>query len=207
MAAPSISSRGAQDRWGWRISASSLLSTEGPLLSLGSLVIFCYLFSFQGINSRSSTSWSGLLFFRFGMANRPSSVGGGGMGIAGGCVLGASLELPPLFLLVSRLFRPGRFFWSICSSSSSDFESTWVIINCLGWTEDMLTNSVSKSEMSIGFSDGPTSSTKWNWSISSSKDSRQDAIFSSAATGASKGTCCKGIMSGGGSEGFVGRVV
>ena len=44
------------------------------------------------------------------MANRPSLVGGGGVGIAGGYVLGATLELPPLFLLASRPFRPGRFF-------------------------------------------------------------------------------------------------
>ena len=171
---------------------------EGPLLSLGSLAIFCCLFSFQGATSPSSNSWSGLLFFRFGMANRPRSVGEGGWGIIGGCVLGASFELPRLFLLASRPFRPGRFFWSICSSSSSNSESTQVIINYLGWTEDWLTDSVSEFEISIGFLDDPTSSTKRNWSISSSKDSREDAISSFAATGASRGTCCKGIISGGG---------
>ena len=107
-------------------------------------------------------------------------------------------NFPPLFLLASRPLRPGLFFWSICSSSSSDSESTWVIINYLGWTEDMLTDLVSESDMSTSFSDGFTSSTKWNWSISSSKDSREDAISSSAATGASRGTCYKGIMSWGG---------
>ena len=126
---------------------------ERPLLSLGSLAIFCYLFSFQGTNSPSSNSWSVLLFFRLGMANRPRSVGGEGGGITGGCVLEASFELPPLFLLVSRPFRPGRFFWSICSFSSSNAESTWVIINCLGWIEDRLTDSVSESEIFTNFLD------------------------------------------------------
>ena len=132
------------------------------------------------------------------MANRPRLVGGGGGGITRGCVLGAFFELFLLFLLASRPFRPGHFFWSICSSSSSDSESTWVIINYLGWIEDRFTDSVSESEISTGFSDGPTSSTKRNWSISSSKDSWEDAIFSAVATGALRGTCCKGIISRGG---------
>ena len=133
------------------------------------------------------------------MAYRLRLVGGGGGGIAGGCVLGTSFELPLLFLLASSPFKLGRFFWSISSSSSSDSESIRVITNCFGWTEDRLIDSVSESEISTDFSDGPTSSTKWNWSISSFKDSREDAISSSAATGASRGTCCKGIMS---EEGF-----
>ena len=187
MATPSISNRGAQGHWGLRTSTSSLLSTELPLLFLGSLVVFCGLFSFRGSNSPSSKPWSDLLFFRLGMANKLGSVGGGGAGISGGYFLGASLELPPLFLLASSSLRPGLFFWSICSL---DPESICIIINCLGWTEDILMDSVSKSNMSTGFSDGPTSSTKQNWSIPSSKDSREDAISFSAATGALRGTCC-----------------
>ena len=197
MAAPSISNRGAQGCWGRRTSTSSLLFTELPLLSLGSLVVFCCLFSFRGTNSPSSRPWSGLLFFRLGMANRPGSVGGGGAGIFRGYVLGASLELLPLFLANSPL-RLGHFFWSICFSSSSDSESIWVIINYLGWTKDILIELVLKSDMSTGFSDGPTSSTNRNWFISSSKDSREEVISSSAATSASRGTCCKGITSWGG---------
>ena len=129
------------------------------------------------------------------MANRPGLVGGKGAGISGGCVLGASLELPPLFLLSSSPLRPDLFFWSICFSSSSDSESIQVIINCLGWIEDILTESVLESDMSTGFSDGPT---KRNWSISSSKDSWEDVISSFAATSASRGTYCKGITSWGG---------
>ena len=133
------------------------------------------------------------------MASRPRSVGGGeGWGITGGYVLGASFELPSLFLLASRPFIPGRFFWSISSSSSSDSKSIRVIINCLRWTKDKLTDLVSESEMSTSFLDGPTSSTQQNWYISSSKDSWENAIFSSAATGASRGTCCRRIISGGG---------
>ena len=44
------------------------------------------------------------------MANRLRSVGGGGGVITGSCVLGASFELPPVFLLASKPFKPGRFF-------------------------------------------------------------------------------------------------
>ena len=131
------------------------------------------------------------------MAIRPGSVGSGGAGISRGCVLGVSLKLPPLFLASSPL-RLGLFFWSICSSSSSDSKSIWVIINCLGWTKDILTEPVLESDMPTGFSDGPISSTKWNWFISFSKDSREEAISSFATIGASRGTCCKGITSWGG---------
>ena len=133
------------------------------------------------------------------MAWRPRSVGGGGGGgrTTRGCVLGASFELPPLFLLASRPFKPGLFFWSISSSSSLDSESIRVITNCFGWTEERLADLVSESEISTGFSDGPSSSMKRNWFISSSKDSREDAISSSAAIVASRGTCCNGITSGG----------
>ena len=48
--------------------------------------------------------------------------------------------------------------------------------------EESLADSVLESEISNGFSNAPSSSTKWNRSISSSKDSRKDAISSSAAT-------------------------
>ena len=64
--------------------------------------------------------------------------------------------------------------------------------------EESLADSVSESEISIGFSDAPLSSTKRNRSISSFKDSREDAISSSTAIVASKGTCYNGITSGGG---------
>ena len=200
MGAPFISIRRAQVRWGQRTSASSLQSTKVPLLSLGSLATFCYLLSFRRATSPSSNSWSGLLFFKFGMACRPRSVGRGGGGrTTWGCVLGASFELPPLFLLASRPFKPGLFFWSISSSSSSsDSESIRVITNCFRWTNERLADSVPESKVSTGFSDSPSSSTKRNWSISFFRDSREDAISSSAAIGSSRGTCCKGIMSRGG---------
>ena len=198
MGAPSISSRGAQVHWGRHTSTLSLLSTEAPLLSLGSLATFCCLLSFRGATSPFSSSWSALLFFRFGMASRPRLGRGGGGGIIGGCVLGSSFELPPLFLLASRPFRLGHFFWSISSSSFSNSESIRVIINYLGWMDDRLTDLVSESKMSTGFSDGPTSFSKRNWSIFSSKDSQEDTISFSATTDASRGTCCRGIISGGG---------
>ena len=70
--------------------------------------------------------------------------------------------------------------------------------NCLGWMEERLADSVSKFEMSTSFSVASSSSTKRNWSISSSKDSREDAISSFAATVASRGTCYNGIISRGG---------
>ena len=53
MVAPSNSIRRAQVRWGRRTSASSLLSMDVPLLSLGFLAIFCCLLSFQWSTSPS----------------------------------------------------------------------------------------------------------------------------------------------------------
>ena len=77
MGIPSNSIWGAQVYWGRRTSGSSLLSTDVPLLSLGSLTIFCCLLPFQGVTSPSSSPWSVLIFFKVGMACRPRSVGGG----------------------------------------------------------------------------------------------------------------------------------
>ena len=194
---PSNSIRGAQVCWGRSTSASSLLSTDVPLLSMESLAIFCCLLSFRGAISPSSSSWSVLIFFKFGMACRSRSVGGGEGGrTIGGCVLGASFKAPPLFLLANKPFKLGLFFRSIVSSSSSDSESIRVMTNCFGWMEESLADSVSEFEISIGFSDAPLSSTKRNRSISSSRDRREDAISSSAAIVASRGICCNGIMSG-----------
>ena len=124
----------------------------GTPLIPGSLAILCYLLSFRRAGSPSSNSWSDLLFFKFGMACRSRSRGEkGGRRTTWGCVLGASFELPHLFLLASRPFKPGLFFWSISSSSSSDSESNQVITNCFGWTKERLADSVSKSEISTGF--------------------------------------------------------
>ena len=197
--APSNSIRGAQVRWGRRTSASSPLFTDVPLLSLGSLAIFCYLLPFRGVTLHSSSSWSVLIFFKFGMAYRLRSVGGGGGGrTTGGCVLGAFFKVPPLFLLAIRPFKPGLFFRSIASSSFSDSKFIRAMTNCFGWMEESLTDSVSESEISTSFLDAPSSSMKQNRSISSSRDSREDAISSYAAIIASRGTCCNGITNGGG---------
>ena len=202
MGAPSIFIRGAQVCWSRLTLASSLLSTDVPLLSLGSLAFFFFFWlSFQGATSPFSSSWSGLIFFKFGMACRPKSVrgwGGRGGRTTRGCVLGASFELPPLFLLANRPFKLGLFFKSIASSSSSDFGFIRAMTNYSGWMEERLVDSVSESEISTGFSNAPSSSMKRNWFISSSRDSREDAISSSAMTIAARGTCCNGITSGGG---------
>ena len=115
MGAPSNSIQRAQVRWGRHTSASSLLSTDVPLLTLGSLAIFFCLLPFRGVTSPSSSSWSVLLFFKFDMACRSRSVGGGGGGrTTGGCVLGASFEVPPLFLLANRPFKPSLFLQIHC---------------------------------------------------------------------------------------------
>ena len=162
---------------------------------------FFFWLSFQGTTSPFSSSWFGLIFFKFGMACRPRSVrgwGGRGGRTTRGCVLGASFELPPLFLLVNRPFKLGLFSKSIASSSSSDFGFIRAMTNYSGWMEERLADSVSESEISTGFSNAPSSSMKRNWFISSSRDSREDAISSSAMTVASRGTCCNGITSGGG---------
>ena len=81
MVAPSTSSRGDQVRC-WRHASapiySSQLCTEVALLFLGSLAIFCCLVSFWGATSHSSSSCTGLFFFRFGITCSLRSVGGKG---------------------------------------------------------------------------------------------------------------------------------
>ena len=195
MGVPSISIQWAQVCWGWRTSASFLLSTNAPFLSLGSLAIFYCLFSFWGAPRLPLVHDQASFFFKFGMACRSRSVGGGGGGrTTGGCILGASFKLPPLFLLANRPFKPDLFFGSIASSSSSNSESIWAMPNCFGWMEERLEDSVSELEISTG----PSSSTKRNWSISSFRNSRGDAISFFAAIVASRETCCNGITSEGG---------
>ena len=134
---PSNSIRGAQVCWGRSTSTSSLLSTDVPLLSMESLAIFCCLLSFRGAISPSSSSWFALIFFKFGMACRPRSVGGGGEGrTTGSYILETTFEVPPLFLLANKPFKPSLFFRSIASSSSSDSKSIWAMTNSFGWMEE-----------------------------------------------------------------------
>ena len=86
MAAPSTSSQGDQVRC-WRCTlakvCSSKLSTKVDLLSLGSLATFCCLISFWRATSPSSSSCTGLFFFRFGMACSLRLVRGRGLGKSG----------------------------------------------------------------------------------------------------------------------------
>ena len=98
MEASSTSSRGDQVRCWRRTSApfsSSQLSTEVDLLSLGSLAVFFCLVPFLGATSPSLSSYTGLFFFKFGIACSLRSVKGRG---------GEGEEWEELGL--------GDFFWS-----------------------------------------------------------------------------------------------
>ena len=111
--------------------------------------------------------------------------------------MGASLEVDPSFLLASRPFRQVLCFRSMPSSSSSKLFVTWVTISFKGRAVESQSNLVSKSKSCTGLFETPSSSSKWNLSISSSRDKQEDAISSSAAT-AWNGTCCNGTTSSGG---------
>ena len=199
MGAFSTSSRRAQERCPQRNSASSRLSTNLAFLSLGSLVFFYCLAPFWGPTSPSSKSSTILFFLKLGLAFSLRSVGswGGGGGRLGGTwVLGASFKVNPLFLLANRPFKPILYFRSIPSSSSSKLVVTWATINFGGWAVENLSISVSEFESYTGLSSTPSSSSKQNFSISSSRDKREDAI-SSSTIAAWGGTCWSGIANGG----------
>ena len=118
--------------------------------------------------------------------------------MVGTWVLGASLEVDPLFLLASRPFKPILYFRSMPSSSSSELFVTWVIINFRGRAAESLSDLVSESKSCTGLFRTLSSLSKWNLSISLSSDEREDAISSSVAV-AWSGTYCNGTAS---SRGF-----
>ena len=83
--------------------SASLLSTEEARLL--SLVVFCYLGSFSGINSLSSAgSFSFLFFFKFGIGSKPIVEGGGGEVQEGVRILRRHWGLPPTLQEVARSF-------------------------------------------------------------------------------------------------------
>ena len=152
MGALSISSHGAQVHCPRRISASSRLPSNLALLSLGSLDFFYYLAPFWGATSPSSKSYDGLFFLKSGMDFNLMLAGseGGGRGRLGATwVLGASLEVCPLFVLAIKPFKLVLCFRSMLSSSS-ELVSGRAAINLGWWTIENLSDSVSKSKSSTG---------------------------------------------------------
>ena len=117
--------------------------------------------------------------------------------MVGTWVLGAFLEVDPLFLLANRPFKPIICFKSMPSSSSSKLFVTWATTNFKEQVIKSLLDSISESVSYTGLSDTPSSLSKRNFSISSSRDKRKDAISSSAAA-AWGGTCCSGTTNKGG---------
>ena len=178
MGAPSISSLGDQVRCPRHTLASSRLSTDLTLLSLGSLALLCCLAPFWGPTSPSSKSSTSLFFLRFELACNPRLVGGEGEGgrLRGTCVLGTSLEVCPLFLLAIRPFKPVLCFKSMPYSLSSRLESIWAIINLRECAAESRSRSASESKSSTGLVSNPPSSSKRNWSISASRDKCVEAI-------------------------------
>ena len=176
--APSTSSRGAQVHCPRRSSASSRLSTNLALLSLGSLALLCYLAPFGGATSPSFMSSVGIFFRRSEMAFSPRSIRseGGGEGRLGVTwALGASFKVCPLFLLAIRPFRPILCFRSM-PYSSSELVSNLATISFWGCVVESLSDSVLESKTSTGLSGTPSSSSRWNWSISASRDRRWKLI-------------------------------
>ena len=154
MAAPSTFSRGDQMRCWRRTSApicSSQLSTKVALLSLGSLAIFCCLVPFWGATSPSLSSYTGLFFFKFGIACSPRLVGIEGKEGEEWEELrtwGLLLNLTPLFLAAMSSLRPLFLqFNAISSSSSLEVLSRRAITRIEVWTPECLPGSSSASEI------------------------------------------------------------
>ena len=108
-------------------------------------------------------------------------------------ILGAFLEVDPLFLLANRPLKPILYFKSMPSSSSSKLFVTWATINFRGRAVENLSNSVSEFESCTGLSDIPPPRRNGI----SSRDKREDAISFSAAA-AWSGTYYNGTASSGG---------
>ena len=129
-----------------------------------------------GANSPSSISFPFLLFFcKFGSGSRPKGEGRGGRrGLEGSWIFEASLDDDP-FLPDTKSLR--LLLWFKAISSSSKLVSIRATISLEEWAVESLSNSSSESESFIGLSSAPSSS-KWNWSISASREMREEAVSS-----------------------------
>jgi len=174
--APSNSRRGNQVRCSLRIAASSRLSTDLVLFSLGSLPFFWCL-AFLGPTSPSSNPSTSLFRLKLGIScNAASVVGGrGGGALEVVCSFGGSLEDYPLFLLDRRPLRPDLGFRSMPSSSISWLISTWAITKPRLGAAEARSISESESESSTSLVDASPSSEKWNWSIWTSRDECEES--------------------------------
>ena len=153
---------------------SSRLSMEWDLLSRASLATFYCLVPFWGPTSPSSSTITGLFFFKLGIGFNLRSMGiirGGGGRVVGTWDFGISCKVVPLFLAaISSLKLLFPLFNAIFSSSSSEELSGRAITKVGKWTPECLLVSPSTSEMFTIRAPGFSSSLKWNLSISSYKD-------------------------------------
>ena len=127
---------------------------------------------FGGIISPSSTSCTFLYLFEPRLESSPTTVTGrgGGRRLRGTWVLGTFLEADPLFLLASRPFRLVLCFKSTPPSSSFELASTQATINI----------GLRVRELYRPFWHF-TSSSRWNWSILTSRDKGVEAVSSLGA--------------------------
>ena len=115
------------------------------------------------------------LFFFCKLGSRGKGRGGRG-GLGGSKVCGASLDEDP-FLLATRSFRPLLKFKAICSSSL-ELVSTQAITSLGEWAAENLSSSTLKFKSSTGLSSTLSSFSKRNWSISASRERREEAVSS-----------------------------
>ena len=141
--------------------------------------------------------FSFLFFFcKFGLESMPSGEGRRGGGRLGGSwVFGVSLDDDPLFHPTRISFRPFLRFKAMYSSSS-ELLSTQAIISLGEWAMEDLSNSPSEFESSTGLSCVSPSSLRRNWSISTSKDKREEVV-SSLGAAPSRGERWEGSSTGG----------
>ena len=165
-----------------------------PVLSIGAT--FCCFVPFWRPTSLSSSVLTGLLFFRSGLGFRPRLVGicGGGGGATRDLGVVFDVDFSPLAAMRSlKLLLP--LFNAIFSSSTSESFGLTSIKYGL-WIPELLFDSPSMSEIQIRGALEIFSSLKWNLSISSSSDRRDEENPSTSITATSGVACGSGSATG-----------
>ena len=200
MGTPSTSNRGLHVRCVTCSSALfcfSWLSTNWDLLSRASWITVCCFVPFWGLTLPYLSISNGIFFFKSGLGFKLRSVGicGGERGTWDSGVAFDVDYLPLAAMSSFKLLLP--LFNTILSSSSSEELSGGAITRIGVWTPEFLSDSPSAFEMLIRGALGLFSSLKWNLSISSSNDKRDEAISSSSIATASGRICRSGSATSG----------
>ena len=110
--------------------------------------------------------------------------------------LGIFLDLDPLFLPAIRSLKPFLWFRAISSSSSSELLSGRVTMRTGVQTLESLSTSSLASDIGMTWAPCSSSSSRWNCSISSSSDRRDEAVSSLGAAASGRAQWRGSLTSG-----------